>query len=257
MGKIISLANQKGGVGKTTTAINTGAFLAELGKKVLLVDIDPQGNSGSGLGMDVMNIEKTLYPVMLGELDINDAIIPTSIENLMLLPSNIDLSGLEVDLLDNKNRDFILKNILKTIQEKYDFILIDCPPSLGLLTLNALAASDTVLIPLQCEYFALEGLTQLLRVVRLVQQNINPELTFEGVLLTMYDSRTRLSAQVVQDVKQHFKQQVYEVIIPRNVKLSEAPSFGKPIGTYEPMSSGASAYRTLAREIIAANTHAR
>ena len=250
MAKVIALANQKGGVGKTTTAINTGAYLAELGKRVLLLDIDPQGNAGSGLGVSVMNLQKTVYQVLLGEISADEAILKTAIPNLWLLPANIDLSGLEVDLLDVKNRDYILKEIINKIKINYDYVLIDCPPSLGLLTLNALCAADRVLIPLQCEYFALEGLTQLLRVVRLVQQDLNPTLAFEGVLLTMYDSRTRLSAQVVQDVKTHFKEQVFEVIIPRNVKLSEAPSFGEPIGVYEPLSAGAIAYKKLAKEMV-------
>lgn len=251
MARIIALANQKGGVGKTTTAINLSAFLAEANKKVLLVDIDPQGNAGSGLGIDVMSLKETLYQALLGELKAEDCIIKDQLNNLDVLPSNIDLSGLEIDLRDDNKRDYRLKGILDHFSNAYDYILIDCPPSLGLLTINALAAADTVLIPLQCEYFALEGLTQLLRIVKLVQNGLNTSLELEGVLLTMYDSRTRLSSQVVQDVKEHFKNKVFEVIVPRNVKLSEAPSFGEPIGLYEPASSGAVAYRKLAKEIIA------
>lgn len=250
MGRVISLANQKGGVGKTTTAINLGAFLAEEGKKVLLVDIDPQGNSGSGLGLEVMTMKNNLYTWLLGNTDFNAGVCATQVPNLMVMPSNIDLSGFEIDVRDEPNRDFILKERLETVKNNFDFILIDAPPSLGLLTINALAASDSVLIPMQCEYFALEGLTQLLKIIRLVQNSLNTELVLEGLLLTMFDSRTRLAAQVVQDVRKHFKEQVFEVIIPRNVKLSEAPSHGEPIGVYDPASSGAITYRKLAKDII-------
>ena len=250
MGKIFSLANQKGGVGKTTTTINLGAFLADLGKKVLIVDIDPQGNAGSGLGLDVMKLKPTIYEVLLGRADLKSALKKSEVENLDILPSNINLSGLEIDVRDGKDTDYILKKLLSTVKADYDYILIDCPPSLGLLTINSLAASDGVLIPLQCEYFALEGLTQLLRIIKLAQNKLNTSLVLEGVLLTMYDSRTRLSAQVVQDVKEHFKNQVFEVIIPRNVKLTEAPSFGQPIGQYEPHSTGATTYKKFAKELI-------
>lgn len=250
MGKIFSLANQKGGVGKTTTTINLGAFLADLGKKVLIVDIDPQGNAGSGLGLDVMKLKPTIYEVLIGKADLKSALKKSKIEGLDILPSNINLSGLEIDVRDDKDTDYILKKLLNTVKADYDYILIDCPPSLGLLTINSLAASDSVLIPLQCEYFALEGLTQLLRIIKLAQNKLNNSLVLEGVLLTMYDSRTRLSAQVVQDVKEHFKHQVFEVIIPRNVKLTEAPSFGQPIGQYEPHSTGATAYKKFAKELI-------
>ena len=250
MGKIFSLANQKGGVGKTTTTINLGAFLADLGKTVLIVDIDPQGNAGSGFGLDVMKLKPTIYEVLLGDADLKTALKKSEIENLDILPSNINLSGLEIDVRDGEDTDYILKKLLDPIKDDYDYILIDCPPSLGLLTINSLAASDGVLIPLQCEYFALEGLTQLLRIIKLAQNKLNTSLVLEGVLLTMYDSRTRLSAQVVQDVKEHFKQQVFEVIIPRNVKLTEAPSFGQPIGHYEPHSTGAAAYKKFAKELI-------
>lgn len=250
MGKIFSLANQKGGVGKTTTTINLGAFLADLGKKVLIVDIDPQGNAGSGLGLDVMKLKPTIYEVLLGRADLKSALKKSEVENLDILPSNINLSGLEIDVRDGQDTDYILKKLLSSVKVDYDYILIDCPPSLGLLTINSLAASDGVLIPLQCEYFALEGLTQLLRIIKLAQNKLNTSLVLEGVLLTMYDSRTRLSAQVVQDVKEHFKHQVFEVIIPRNVKLTEAPSFGQPIGQYDPHSTGATTYKKFAKELI-------
>ena len=250
MGKIISIANQKGGVGKTTTAINLGALLASLGQKVLIVDTDPQGNAGSGLGLEIMSLKKTVYQVMLSEIDPKEAVIPTNFENLFIIPSNIDLSGIEIDLREEPQKEFCIKNKILPLKDNYDLILLDSPPSLGLLTINALAASDSILIPLQCEYFALEGLTQLLRIIHLVQKDLNPKLVLKGVLLTMYDTRTKLSAQVVQDVREHFSEQVFEIIIPRNVKLSEASSFGEPIHIYEPESRGAVAYKKLAKEII-------
>ncbi|MDH4262095.1 MAG: AAA family ATPase [Spirochaetia bacterium] len=253
MCKVISITNQKGGVGKTTTAVNLGAYLADLGKKILILDFDPQGNAGSGLGVDITEIESTVYEVLLGDSTYEETVIVTKVKNLSLLPSNIDLSGLEVDLRDNPDKDHILKKFLKTIEHNFDFILIDCPPSLGALTINALVASNSVLIPLQCEYFALEGLTQLLRIINLVQKKLNTELELEGILLTMYDSRTNLASQVVSDVRAHFSAKVFEVIIPRNVKLSEAPSFGEPIGIYDPDSSGALAYKKMARELIDKN----
>jgi chromosome partitioning protein len=251
--KVISITNQKGGVGKTTTAVNLGAYLADLGKKVLILDFDPQGNAGSGLGVDITDIESTVYEVLLGESSYEETVIETKVKNLSLLPSNIDLSGLEVDLRDNPDKDHILKNFLKTIEHNFDYILIDCPPSLGALTINALVASTSVLIPLQCEYFALEGLTQLLRIINLVQKKLNTELELEGILLTMFDSRTNLATQVVSDVRTHFTAKVFEVIIPRNVRLSEAPSFGEPIGIYDPDSSGALAYKKMARDLIDKN----
>ena len=250
MKKVIAIANQKGGVGKTTTAINLGALLVERGKKILLIDIDPQGNAGSGLGVDVMSLKKTLYQFLLGSASKDETIIETKIKNFDLFPSNIDLAGIEIDLRDDSNKEFCLKNKMKLFKSHYDYILIDSPPSLGLLTVNALVAADSVMVPLQCEYFALEGLTQLLRIINLTQKKLNPSLEFEGVLLTMYDSRTRLSAQVVQDVRQHFQKKVFEIIIPRNVKLSEAPSFGEPINIYQPESMGSTAYQKLAKELI-------
>ena len=249
MGKIISIANQKGGVGKTTTAVNLGAYMADQGFQVLIVDFDPQGNAGSGLGIDINTIEKTIYEMLINEASFEDVVVSTKVKNLDILPSNIDLSGLEIDLRDNEDKDFHLKNFLAPVREKYDYIFIDCPPSLGVLTINALVASQSVVIPLQCEYFALEGLTQLLRIIRLVQKRLNKTLVLEGILLTMFDSRTNLSSQVVADVRKHFSGKVFEVIIPRNVKLSEAPSFGEPIGMYDPVSSGASAYKKMAKEL--------
>jgi len=254
VGKVIAMANQKGGVGKTTTAINLGAYLGSLGKNVLIIDADAQGNAGSGLGLDVMKLENNLYGVMLGEIEAQDAIHETTHENLSVLSSNIDLSGLEIDLRNSNERDFILKDAIKNLVDKYDYIIIDSPPSLGLMTINALNAANSVMIPLQCEYFALEGLAQLLRIIKLVQKNMNTSLELEGVVLTMYDSRTKLSSQVVADVRSHFKNDVFKVIIPRNVKLSEAPSFGEAIDIYDSQSTGALAYKTLAKEVISRNS---
>lgn len=247
--KVIALANQKGGVGKTTTTINLGAYLAGEGQRVLIVDIDPQGNAGSGLGLDIAQAKSTIYQWLIDPAVAAPA-VKTNQKNLEIIPANIDLSGFEIDVRDNPNRDFVLKGRLTELSERYDFVLIDCPPSLGILTINALTSADSVLIPLQCEYFALEGLTQLLRIINLVRTKLNTALQVEGVLLTMFDSRTRLAAQVVQDVREHFKKQVYDVIIPRNVKLSEAPSFGQPISVYDPQSTGAIAYKTLAKDLL-------
>lgn len=250
MGKIVSISNQKGGVGKTTTAINLASNLVDLGKKVLLLDIDPQGNSGSGLGLEVQSLNKTTYEVMIGELSAREAIQKTFVPNLDIIPSNINLSGLEVDFLGIEKKEFKLKDALASIKESYDYILIDCPPSLGVLTINALCASQSVMITLQTEYFALEGLSQLMRIISLVQSQWNPSLVLEGVLLTMYDKRTNLANQVADDVRNYFKEKVYETVIPRNIKLSEAPSFGKPINYYDPDGVGAKSYKSLAEEIV-------
>ena len=253
MGKIISISNQKGGVGKTTTSINLSSFLASRGKKVLLVDIDPQGNAGSGLGIDINPMENTSYEVLIGEVSATEAIQKTGIENLSIIPSNINLSGAEIDLMSEDRKEFRLKGALTPIRPRFDFIIIDCPPSLGVLTVNALCASDSVMITLQTEYFALEGLTQLMKIISLVQENLNTSLELEGVVLTMYDKRTNLAYQVANDVREYFKDKVYKTMIPRNIKLGEAPSFGKPINLYDPEGIGAQSYRGLAEEVIAQN----
>ena len=250
MGKVISVSNQKGGVGKTTTTVNLAAFLAEKGKRVLVIDIDPQANAGFGLGLNVEELETTIYEVLINNIKIDDAIFSTEWENLDIVPSNIHLSGAQVDMLYLEEKEFIMKKAIDPLREIYDYVLIDCPPSLGILTLNALVAADSVLIPLQCEYYALEGLSQLLKIIAMVQENINRRLQIEGVVLTMYDQRTKLSQHVVDDVRGFFKDKVYNTIIPRNVKLSEAPSFGKPIGVYDPHCPGADTYRKLADEVL-------
>ncbi len=250
MGRVISVSNQKGGVGKTTTTVNVAAFLAEKGKRVLIIDIDPQGNAGFGIGINAEEMETTLYEVLIDEIPIEDAIFKTEIEGLSIIPSNIHLSGAQVDLLDTEGKEFILKKKLATIKNHYDYIFIDCPPSLGILTLNSLVAADSVLIPLQCEYYALEGINQLLRIIVMVQENLNKALKIEGVVLTMYDPRTNLSQQVVSDVREYFQSKVFNSIIPRNVKLSEAPSFGKPIGLYDKTCPGSVSYEKLAEEVI-------
>ena len=250
MGRIISLANQKGGVGKTTTAINLAASLAALEQKVLVVDSDPQANAGSGLGVDVRKIDKTIYDCLIDGVAPADTIVGCEIDNLSLIPSNIDLVGAEIEMLNMESRESILKNVLEEVREDYDYILIDCSPSLGLLTVNALTASDSVIVPVQCEYFALEGLGKLLNTIKIIQGNLNKELEIEGFLLTMYDSRLRLSNQVVEEVKKHFQQMVFETIIQRNIKLSEAPSFGQPALLYDAESRGAVNYLNLAKEII-------
>ncbi len=248
--KIIALANQKGGVGKTTTAVNLGGYLAKAGQNILLIDIDPQGNASSGLGVDIHDLEKTIYEVLIGEISAAEAIVPTQYSGLSLLPANVNLSGVEVDMLQMDDKEYILRTAMEQVVNSYDLVLIDCPPNLGILTLNALCASSSVMITLQTEYYALEGLTQLMKVIQLVQQSLNPELVLEGVVLTMYDQRTSLANQVVEDVREHFGEKVYETVIPRNVKLSEAPSFGKYIGEYAPDSAGARSYETLAKEVI-------
>ena len=250
MGRIIAVANQKGGVGKTTTTINLSACLAEQGQKVLVIDVDPQGNTTSGLGIDKNNTENTVYELMLGEASINDCIYKSVMEDLGVIPSNVNLAGAEIDLIDIDNREYILKKIVDSLKEKYDFILLDCPPSLSMLTVNAMTAANTVLVPIQCEYYALEGLSQLIRTINLVKQKLNPELEIEGVVFTMYDARTNLSLQVVENVKANLKQTVYKTIIPRNIRLAEAPSHGLPINLYDTKSAGAESYRLLADEVI-------
>jgi len=250
MGRIIAIANQKGGVGKTTTTINLSACLAHLGKKVLTIDSDPQGNTTSGLGVDKNNLARTFYHMILGECRLDDIIQKTSADGVKLLPSNMELAGAEIELIEYPTREYILKTILEDAKYLYDFILIDCPPSLNILTINALTAADTVLVPIQCEYFALEGLTQLMHTIELVQKRLNPDLALEGVVFTMFDARTNLSMQVVEEVKKHLGKNVYRSIIPRNVRLSEAPSHGLPITLYDEKSKGAESYFLLAEEVI-------
>jgi len=250
MGKIIALANQKGGVGKTTTAVNLAGYISRSGLNVLLADIDPQGNASSGLGINSHELSRTIYQVLIGEISASEAVVPSQAANLSVLPANVHLSGIEVDLLQMEDREFRLKNAVVQLRDLYDYVLIDCPPNLGILTLNALAAADSVIITLQTEYYALEGLTQLMKVIELAQNSLNPSLTLEGVVLTMYDQRTSLAQQVVEDVRGHFGERVYNSVIPRNIKLSEAPSFGKYIGEYAPDSAGARAYEALAQEVV-------
>lgn len=252
MGKVISIANQKGGVGKTTTAINLAAILAKKNKKVLLIDADPQGNATSGLGLD-KNSNFSTYDVLINEVEIANTIQKVDIKNLDICPTNMSLAGAEVELVEADNREFRLKDKIDKAKDHYDFIFIDCPPSLGLITLNAFTASDSVLIPVQCEYFALEGVGELLKTVDLVRKYYNRNLTIEGALMTMYDSRTKLSNQVVKEVNKFFENKVFETVIPRNVRLSEAPSFGLPIVAYDPMSKGARSYDKLAKEFLKKN----
>ncbi len=250
MAKVIAIANQKGGVAKTTTAVNIGACLAQLGKKVLLIDIDPQGNASSGLGVDRMNLEHCIYDVLINSMPLNSVARETEIAGLTVIPATIQLAGAEIELVSAISREMKLKKALKGVRDEYDFIFIDCPPSLGLLTLNALTAADSLIIPIQCEYYALEGLGQLLNTVQLVQKHLNPQLELEGVVLTMFDARTNLSIQVVDEVKNYFKGKVFATIVPRNVRLSEAPSHGKPVITYDPRSRGAEVYFELAKEVM-------
>lgn len=250
MGRIIAVANQKGGVGKTTTATNLSACLAEKGKKVLAIDIDPQGNMTSGLGVDKNELDETVYELILDECTLEDCLQTDVLENLALIPSNVNLAGAEIELIGVEDKEFILKEAVEQVKEQYDFIIIDCPPSLNTLTVNAMTTADTVLVPIQCEYFALEGLSQLIHTIDLVRERLNPSLAIEGVVFTMYDARTNLSLQVVENVKENLQQTVYKSIIPRNVRLAEAPSHGKPITLYDPKSAGAEAYRDLADEVI-------
>lgn len=250
MARIISVANQKGGVGKTTTTVNLGACLAQDGKKVLLIDSDAQGNATSGLGVRKPDVKQDIYDVLVNEVSIKETIIKTSRENLSIVPATLQLAGAEIELTSMMARESRLKSALAEVSDEYDFILVDCPPSLGHLTINAFTASDAILIPVQCEYYALEGLSQLLNTVRLVQKHFNPGLEIEGVLLTMYDARTNLGAEVVEEVRRYFQEKVYDIIIPRNVRLSEAPSHGKPIIDYDPRSKGAEVYQALAKEVL-------
>lgn len=253
MGKIISIANQKGGVGKTTTTINLAAALGENNKKVLVIDMDPQGNTTSGIGVDKNEVENTIYELMIGDCTINECILKNVIDNVSLIPANVNFAAAEVELIGLKNQEYILSNEMDFVKDQYDYILIDCPPSLSTLTVNALTTSDSVLVPIQCEYYALEGLSQLIHTVNLIKQRLNSKIDLEGVVFTMYDARTNLSQQVVENVKSNFKYNVFETVIPRNTRLAEAPSFGMPILNYDPKAAGSEAYRELAKEVIKNN----
>lgn len=250
MGRTIAIANQKGGVGKSTTAINLSACLAEAGKRVLTIDIDPQGNTTSGFGVEKNEVENTVYELLLDECDLKDCTIDLEIDNLDLIPSNVNLSGAEIELIGVEDKEYILKSNIDQVRDDYDYIIIDCPPSLNMLTINAMTTANTVLVPIQCEYYALEGLTQLMHTIDLVQDRLNPELEMEGVVFTMFDARTNLSLQVVENVKSNLNQNIYKTIIPRNVRLAEAPSYGLPITLYDGKSAGAESYRLLAEEVI-------
>ncbi len=250
MSKVIAIANQKGGVGKTTTAINLSACLAEAGKKVLLIDIDPQGNATSGLGINKEELENTVYEMMLGDCSVKQCMVKTEQDNLYVVPSSVNLAGIELEISTLKEPQYVLKNEVDYVEEDFDYIMIDCPPSLNMLTVNAMTTATSILVPIQCEYYALEGLSQLIYTISLVQERLNSNLTIEGVVFTMYDSRTNLSNQVVENVKNNLTQNIYETVIPRNVRLAEAPSFGQPINIYDNKSQGAESYRNLAKEII-------
>ena len=246
----MAVANQKGGVGKTTTAINLSACLAEIGQKVLVIDMDPQGNTTSGYGIDKNQLSNTIYEMIIGECELEECLIKDIIENLSLLPSTVNLSGAEIELIGVDRREYILKDKVEQERDNYNFIIIDCPPSLSMLTVNAMTTADTVIVPIQCEYYALEGLSQLIHTINLVKQRLNPELEIEGVVFTMYDARTNLSLQVVENVKNNLNQSIYKTIIPRNIRLAEAPSHGMPINLYDSKSTGAEAYRLLAQEVL-------
>lgn len=250
MGRIIAIANQKGGVGKTTTAINLSSCLAEAGKRVLTIDLDPQGNMTSGLGVDKSELENTVYELILDECSIKESMTDTVVEGMKIIPSNVNLAGAEIELLGINEKEYILKNAVDYIKDDYDFIIIDCPPSLNMLTINAMTTADSVLVPIQCEYYALEGLSQLIHTIDLVQERLNPELVIDGVVFTMYDVRTNLSVQVVDNVKNNLDAKIYETLIPRNIRLAEAPSHGKPINMYDPKSAGTESYRALAKEVM-------
>ena len=250
MGRIIDIANQKGGVGKTTTAINLSASLASLGKKVLALDLDPQGNMTSGLGVDKDQVGNSVYDLIIGQTGIEECICKEVIENLDVLPSNINLSAAEIELIGVENKEYIIRNEMEKVKDRYDFVIIDCPPALSMLTINAMTTADSVLVPIQCEYYALEGLSQLIHTINLVQERLNPALVIEGVVFTMYDARTNLSLQVVENVKDNLDQTIYKTIIPRNIRLAEAPSYGMPINLYDPKSTGAESYLLLAEEVI-------
>ena len=251
MGRAIAIANQKGGVGKTTTSINLSATLAEKGKKVLVIDTDPQGNTTSGFGLNKNQLDNTIYELLIGECSVEDALYKDVVDGVDIIPSNVNLAAVEVELIDMEDKEFILRRAVDSIRDNYDFIIIDCPPSLSMLTINAMTTANTVLVPIQCEYYALEGLSQLIHTVNLVKERLNNDLEMDGVIFTMYDSRTNLSMQVVENVKDHINENVYKTIIPRNIRLAEAPSYGTPINLYDSKSSGAEAYRLLAEEVIA------
>lgn len=250
MGRVIAIANQKGGVGKTTTTINLSACLAEKGKKILVIDTDPQGNTTSGFGLEKNDIENTIYELLLGEISIEESIIKNAVEGVDIIPSNVNLAAVEIELIGVDKKEFILRNEVEWVKDRYDFIIIDCPPSLSLLTINSMTTADTVLVPIQCEYYALEGLSQLIHTVELVRDRLNENLQIEGVVFTMYDARTNLSLQVVENVKDNLQQNIYKTIIPRNIRLAEAPSYGMPINHYDPKSAGADSYMRLADEVI-------
>ena len=250
MGRIIAIANQKGGVGKTTTAINLSACLAEAGKKVLTIDLDPQGNMTSGLGVDKSELENTVYELMLDECSIKESMVDTVVDGMKIIPSNVNLAGAEIELLGINEKEYILKNAVDYIKDDYDFIIIDCPPSLNMLTINAMTTADSELVPIQCEYYALEGLSQLIHTIDLVQQRLNPNLVIDGVVFTMYDVRTNLSVQVVDNVKSNLDAKIYNTLIPRNIRLAEAPSHGMPINMYDGKSAGTESYRALAKEVM-------